>query len=115
MKTRRGWGPAVIAAGLLGLAALPARAQEECAACHEDVVEGFAKTSRPLRLTGKSGPDQRHRQQRSSHLPARCDAPASPARSSRSWSHVLRTITRSRSRARTALARGRLASHEHDD
>ena len=44
MKTRGGWVLAVGAMGLLGLAAAPALAQEECAACHEDVVKSFAKT-----------------------------------------------------------------------
>jgi len=45
MKTRGGWVLAVLAAGLLALAALPAGAQDECVACHEDVVKGFAKSS----------------------------------------------------------------------
>jgi len=45
MKTRGGRGPAVLAMGLLTLAAAPAVAQDECVACHEDVVKGFAKSS----------------------------------------------------------------------
>ena len=45
MKIRGGWGLAVLAMGLLALAAAPAVAQDECVACHEDVVKGFAKTS----------------------------------------------------------------------
>jgi len=36
---------ATTALGLFALAATPARAQDECAACHEDVVKGFAKSS----------------------------------------------------------------------
>ena len=45
MKIRGGWGLAVLAMGLLALAAAPAVAQDECVACHEDVVKGFAKSS----------------------------------------------------------------------
>jgi DmsE family decaheme c-type cytochrome len=45
MKTRGGWGLAAITLGLLALAAPPALAQDECAACHEDVVKGFARSS----------------------------------------------------------------------
>lgn len=45
MKTRGGWSLAVTAAGLLALAAAPAVAQDECVACHEDVVKGFAGSS----------------------------------------------------------------------
>jgi DmsE family decaheme c-type cytochrome len=45
MKTRGGWGLAAVALALLALAALPVAAQDECAACHEDVVKGFAKSS----------------------------------------------------------------------
>lgn len=45
MKTRSGWGLAGLATGLLALAVAPAVAQDECVACHEDVVKGFAKTS----------------------------------------------------------------------
>jgi DmsE family decaheme c-type cytochrome len=45
MKIRGGWGLAVLAMGLLALAAAPAVAQDECVACHEDVVKGFTKTS----------------------------------------------------------------------
>jgi len=44
MKTRGEWVLALLAMGLLAVAAAPAMAQEECAACHEDVVKGFAKT-----------------------------------------------------------------------
>lgn len=44
MKTRGGWVLALGALGLLGLGAAPAWTQEECAACHEDVVKSFAKT-----------------------------------------------------------------------
>jgi DmsE family decaheme c-type cytochrome len=36
---------AAIAAGFLVFAAAPALAQDECAACHEDVVKGFAKSA----------------------------------------------------------------------
>jgi len=45
MKTRGGWALTVLALGFLALAAAPAIAQDECVACHEDVVKGFAKSS----------------------------------------------------------------------
>jgi DmsE family decaheme c-type cytochrome len=45
MKTTGGWVLAVLAGGLLALAAGRVLAQEECAACHDDVVKGFAKSS----------------------------------------------------------------------
>ncbi len=45
MKTKRAWALAVAVTGLLALAAAPALAQDECAACHEDVVKGFSKSS----------------------------------------------------------------------
>jgi len=45
MRTRGGLGLVAIALGLLAFAASPAAAQDECAACHEDVVKGFAKSS----------------------------------------------------------------------
>lgn len=45
MKTRGGWARPVLALGFLALAAAPAITQDECAACHEDVVKGFAKSS----------------------------------------------------------------------
>lgn len=44
MMTRGDWVLVGCAMGLLALAG-PALAQEECAACHEDVVKGFAKSS----------------------------------------------------------------------